>query len=158
VLRLPATTLKANLPVLRSPANRHRAVPLTPDEFHYAFTNTMTYEESDRVYDRYHVPGAGHVVFEAVLANVNPHTVFRVDVGKHDRAPLLLIAGGADHVVPPVVNQKNATRYRKSSAVTGYKSFPGRSHFTLGQPGWEEVADYALDWAVKASTRQPQVR
>ena len=28
-----------------------------------------------------------------------------------------------------------------------YKEFPGRSHFTVGQEGWEEVAHYALDWA-----------
>jgi hypothetical protein len=35
--------------------------------------------------------------------------------------------------------------------VTDFKEFPGRSRYTLGHEGWEEVADYALDWAVKAA-------
>lgn len=157
VLRLPLSTLKASLPVLRNPANRHRAVPLSLDEFQYAFTNTMSREESDRVYRRYHVPAAGGVLFEAALANLNPRTALRVDFGNERRAPLLLIAGGADHVVPPSVSRAAAGRYRKSTAVTGYKEFPGRPHYTMGQPGWEEVADYALNWAVEAAKpRAPQ--
>jgi len=60
---------------------------------------------------------------------------------------LLLIAGGADHVVPASVDRSMAQHYAKSPAVTAYKEFPGRSHFTVGEPGWEEVADYALRWA-----------
>jgi hypothetical protein len=42
-----------------------------------------------------------------------------------------------------------AKHYRKSKAITEYKEFPGRSHYTVGQDGWEEVADYALNWAVE---------
>ena len=30
-----------------------------------------------------------------------------------------------------------------------YREFPERSHFTIGEKGWEEVADYALTWAVQ---------
>ena len=157
VLRLPLSTLRSSLPVLRNPANRHRAVPLSLDEFHYAFTNTMSREESEQVYHRYHVPAAGHVLFEAALANLSPRAAIRVDFANDRRAPLLLIAGGADHVVPPSVSRANAGRYRKSRAVTGYKEFPGRPHYTVGQAGWEEVADYALSWAVDAAKiRQPQ--
>ena len=60
----------------------------------------------------------------------------------------VLIAGGSDHTVPAVVDKSMADHYAKSGAVTEYKEFPGRSHFTIGEHGWEEVADYALDWAV----------
>jgi len=151
VLRTPLSSLKASMPVLRNPANRHRAVPLSLDEFHWAFTNTMSREESERVYRRYHVPAPGHVLFEGALANLNPRAAFRIDFGNEHRAPLLLIAGGADRVVPPTVSQAIAGRYRRSNAVTGYKEFPGRPHFTVGQDGWEEVADYALTWAVEAA-------
>ncbi|WP_422773031.1 alpha/beta hydrolase [Plantactinospora sp. WMMC1484] len=159
VSRLPLSTLRASLPVLRNPANRHRAVPLSLDEFHYAFTNTMSRAEAEQVYRRYHVPAAGHVLFEVALANLNPRAALRVDFGNERRAPLLLIAGGADHVVPPSVTRAIAGRYRKSTAVTGYKEFPGRPHYTVGQAGWEEVADYALNWAVQAAqARQPQPR
>jgi alpha-beta hydrolase superfamily lysophospholipase len=62
---------------------------------------------------------------------------------------LLLIAGGADHVVPAAVDRQMARRQSKSETITEYKEFPGRSHFTIGQDGWEEVADYALGWAVE---------
>ena len=68
---------------------------------------------------------------------------------RDERAPLLLIAGGADHVVPAAVDRQMAHKQSKSKAVTEYKEFPGRSHFTIGQDGWEEVADYALRWAVE---------
>ncbi|MBE1485336.1 alpha/beta hydrolase [Plantactinospora soyae] len=157
VLRLPLSTLKASLPVLRNPANRHRAVPLSMDEFHYAFTNTMSREESEQVYQRYAVPAAGGVLFEGALANLNPRAALRVDFGNERRPPLLLVAGGADRVVPPSISRATAGRYRRSTAVTGYKEFPGRPHYTVGQAGWEEVADYALNWAVEAAkARVPQ--
>lgn len=129
------------------PTNRHKAIALTPKEFHYAFTNTLTEEESLAVYERYAVPGPGRVLFQAGLANFNPHAATKVDFGNDDRAPLLVIAGGADHVSPDSVNESTAKHQSKSGAVTAYKEFPGRSHYTLGQDGWEEVADYALDWA-----------
>ncbi len=157
VFRVPISSLKACLPVLRNPVNRHRAVPLSLDQFHYAFTNTMSRQDAERVYQRYAVPGAAHVLFEEILANLNPRAAIRVDYGNEERAPLLFIAGGADQLVPPAVNRANAGRYRKSPALTGYKEFPGRPHYTIGQAGWEEVADYAVNWAVEAArTRQPQ--
>ena len=39
------------------------------------------------------------------------------------------------------------TVYRDSMAVTEYREFAGRTHFMIGQPGWEEVADQVIDWA-----------
>jgi pimeloyl-ACP methyl ester carboxylesterase len=76
-------------------------------------------------------------------------------VENDDRAPLLFIAGGEDTIVPPAVNQANAKHYRRSKAVTDYQEFPGRSHYTVGQAGWEAVADYALDWAIKQTAPPP---
>jgi alpha-beta hydrolase superfamily lysophospholipase len=70
-----------------------------------------------------------------------------VDFHNDGRPPLLLIAGGVDHVVPASVDRQMAKKQGKSAAVTDYKEFPGRSHFTIGQEGWEAVADYALEWA-----------
>ena len=49
--------------------------------------------------------------------------------------------------MPPKVNKANWRLSRKSAAVTEYKEFPGRSHFIIGQDGWQDVADYALNWA-----------
>jgi pimeloyl-ACP methyl ester carboxylesterase len=149
ITKLPFSTLKSGFPVLKNPANAHRAVMLTPDEFHYAFTNTMTDQASLEAYERYAVPGPGRVLFQGAFANFNPRTPDRVDFRKDERAPLLLIAGGSDHVVPAAVDESMAKHYGKSAALTEYKEYAGRSHFTVGQDGWEEVADYALNWAAE---------
>jgi pimeloyl-ACP methyl ester carboxylesterase len=148
ILVLPFSTLKVAFPVLRNPANLHRTMALTPEQFHYAFTNTLSEEDSRAAYDRYAVPGPDHVLFQASLANFNPHAPTAVDFHNDTRAPLLLIAGGKDHIAPASVTEANFKLYRKSAAVTDYKEFPERPHFTVGAPGWEEVADYALSWAV----------
>ena len=147
ITKLPFAQLKSAFPVLKNPANNHRAVALTPSEFHYAFANTMSDEDSRAAFERYAVPGPGRVLFQGALANFNPRAATHVDFGNEDRAPLLLIAGENDHTVPAVVDSSAAKHYRKSSAITEYKEFPGRTHFIIGQDGWEEVADYALAWA-----------
>jgi pimeloyl-ACP methyl ester carboxylesterase len=145
---VPPSQIKASFPVLKNPANRHRAVGFTPKQFHYAFTNTLSEEKSLPAYERYHVPAPGSCVWGGVLANFTPgHQDTYVDFKNDDRAPLLFIAGGEDNIMPPSVNESNVHHHRKSSAVTEYKEFAGCSHFTVGQDGWEEVADYALNWA-----------
>ncbi len=100
------------------------------------------------------MPGAGRVLWQGALANFNPRSPLKVDFKNPDRAPLLLIAGGSDHVIPASVDKQMAKKEGKAPAVTDYKEFPGRSHFTVGQEGWEEVADYALDWSL-AQLRAP---
>jgi len=153
---VPVSQIRASFPVLRNPANRHRAVPFTPEQFHYAFTNTLSEEESRAVYERYHIPAPGGFIWGGVLANFTPgHQDTYVDFRNEARAPLLFIAGGEDNIVPPAVNESNAKHYRHTKAITDYKEFPGRSHYTVGQDGWEEVADYALDWATTNAAHPP---
>jgi len=149
VLLLPFSTIKVVAPALSNPFNARRAVPLTPEQFHYAFTNTLSAEESLAVYQRYAVPGPDHVLFQAGLANFNPHAASSVNFANDERAPLLMLAGEYDHISPPAVVEANTRLYRKSKALTEYRLFAGRSHYILGQQGWEEVADYALDWALQ---------
>ena len=62
---LPFSTLRVSFPALSNPANVHRAEPLTPEQFHYAFTNNMSEDESLKVFKRYAVPGPDRVLFQA---------------------------------------------------------------------------------------------
>jgi pimeloyl-ACP methyl ester carboxylesterase len=143
---LPLSTIKVAAPAL-SPFKKDEAVPLTPKEFHYAFANTLTREESDAIYRRYHVPAAGTVLREYAFANFHRDGPTTVDFRREARAPLLFIGFGEDHVMPPKVVGHNEEKYDDAVSITEFKEFPGRPHFPAA-PGWEEVADYALDWAV----------
>jgi pimeloyl-ACP methyl ester carboxylesterase len=149
VFKLPLSSLRSSFPALKNPTNVHKSVALTPEEFHYAFTNTLTEAESQAVWERYAIPAPGRWVWDyGLIANFKPgHQDTWVDFSA-DRAPLLFIAGEKDHIMPPSVNRSNAKHYHKSPALTDYHEFAGRDHWTCAAPGWEAVADYALEWAV----------
>jgi len=149
VKALPFSEIKATFPVLHNPANLHRAVPITEEEFHYAFTNNLSDEESKTVYDRYAVPVPARILFQGGFANLTPHATTTYNFANDDRAPLLFISGSNDHILPPVVQYENYEKNAKdSTAISAYKLFPGRSHYTCGEAGWESVADFALNWAL----------
>ena len=143
---LPYSTMRVVTPQLLTMHN-HRCAALTPAQFHYAFMNTSSREESFLTYQRYAVPGPDRVLLQTELANFNPFAETMVNTRRNNRAPLLLIAGSKDHLIPPRIVKANFHAYRHSTAVTEYKEFPGRTHFVIGQSGWEEVANFALRWA-----------
>jgi pimeloyl-ACP methyl ester carboxylesterase len=147
VLRLPFSQIRALSPVLLNPANIRRAVPLDFEQFRYAFANTMTEREAREAFQLNAIPTPGRIVFQAGLANFNPRAATKVDYRNDRRAPLLLIAGSEDHIVPASVNQSNLRKYRHSTATTDFAEFSGRSHLIVAQTGWEEVAEHALSWA-----------
>jgi pimeloyl-ACP methyl ester carboxylesterase len=147
ILTLPPSSFRVASVALRNPANRHKAVTLTPKEFHYGFTNTLSDEESERAYERYAIPGPGRVLFQAAFSNFDIGSPLKVHPGNGRRAPLLLMANGKDHTVPATVTKSAFKIQRKASSPTELKEYPERSHWTVALDGWEEVADYALAWA-----------
>jgi non-heme chloroperoxidase len=149
VFVLPYPQAKVASVALKNPANRHKTQMLTPEQFHYGFTNLLTLEESKPIYDKLAVPGPGRVLFQAALANFTPHAVTHVNRHNSSRAPLLFLANGKDHTVPAVSTRAAYKIQLKTGALTEIKEYPDRSHATFSQDGWEEVADYALDWAVR---------
>ena len=154
---LPLSTLRASFAVLRNPFKRGKGIPFSKRQFKYAMANTLTKEESDRLWERYAVPAASGVLFDIALATLARNSPAKVNFANDGRAPMLFIAFGEDHVVPPNVIRHNVEKYAESRAVTEYREFPGRPHFP-GAPGWEEVADVALSWAVEnADARRPLV-
>jgi pimeloyl-ACP methyl ester carboxylesterase len=146
VKRVPLSQVKATFPVLKNPANRHRAVGFTFEQWHYAFTNTFGEEESRALYERYHIPASGQIFWGSALANIHPgRDDNHVDYANDARAPLLFISGSEDHLMPPSIQQSNAKHY-KSNTITEVKEFEG-PHLLPAWRNWEEVADYALEWA-----------
>jgi pimeloyl-ACP methyl ester carboxylesterase len=144
---LPLSTIKSAAPGL-NPLKHGAPVPLTPKQFHYAFANTMRREESDALHARYAIPAAPKVLEEYTSANFNRQAPTKVDFRREGRAPLLFIGFGEDHLMPPKVVRHNEEKYDDSNSLTEFVEFPGRPHFP-GAPGWEEVADHALAWAVE---------
>jgi non-heme chloroperoxidase len=149
VLPLPVSTLKSVWPVLGNPANRNRAVPLTYDQFRYAFANAVGEEEARQLYDTFAVPASGAPLFQAATANLNPWTEAQVDTENPDRGPLLIISGEKDHTVPWAIAHAEFKRQEGNagtSSVTEIVEMKNRGHSLTIDSGWREVADTALDF------------
>jgi pimeloyl-ACP methyl ester carboxylesterase len=146
VLPLPLSSLHATLPVFRNPANIHRAVELTEEQFRYAFGNAIPEPESKDLFARWTIPAPGRPLFEAAASNFSPHSPARVDTTRPAGGPLLLIGGGRDHTVPEVITEATLKQYRHTDAVTELIEFPDRGHSLTIDEGWTDVADTCLRW------------
>src|SRR4051812_43029689 len=146
VLPLPFSTLKSAWPVLGNPANRNRAIPLTYDQFRYAFANAVSQDEATDLYERFAVPAAGAPLFQGATANLNPWTEVKVDRKNPDRGPLLLISGEKDHTVPWAITNAEYKLQKKNPGVTEIVQMKNRGHALTIDSGWREVADTALEF------------
>jgi pimeloyl-ACP methyl ester carboxylesterase len=164
VLPLPISALRAAAPVLRNPANRGQAVPLTYEQFRFGFANAVSEEEAKELYATFSVPGAGTPVFQAASANLNPWTEDKVDTKNPDRGPVLIISGLKDHTAPWAVANASYKRQKRNEGVTEIVKMPGRGHALVIDHGWRDVADTALGFvqrfvrpvgARRASGRSP---
>ena len=144
VLPLPLSALRSASAALGNPANRQRAVPLTFDQFRYAFANAVSEDEAKRLYETFAVPAPGLPVFQAAAANLNPWTEAKVDTDNPDRGPLLLISGEKDHTVPWAVTNAAYKRQQRNENVTEIVEIPGRGHSLTIDDGWQDVAGTAL--------------
>jgi pimeloyl-ACP methyl ester carboxylesterase len=144
VLPLPVSALRSAAPVLTNPANYHRAVPLTFDQFRYAFANAVGEEEAKQLYETYAVPAPGAPLFQAAVANVNPWSETKVDTDNPDRGPLLLVSGEKDNTVPWALTHAAYRKQAHNPGVTEITEIPGRGHALTIDSGWREVCDTAL--------------
>jgi len=144
VLPLPISALKSSRPVLGNPANRSRAVPLTYEQFRFAFANAVGEEEAKELYSTFAVPAAGLPLFQAATANLNPWTEAKVDSKNPKRGPLLIIDGEKDNTVPWAIANASFKKQKRNKAVTEIVEISGRGHSLTIDSGWREVADTAL--------------
>ena len=144
VLPLPISALKSSAPVLGNPLNRHRAVPLTYEQFRFAFTNAVGEDEAKELYETFAVPAPGAPLFQAASANLNPWTEAKVDSKNPDRGPLLIVSGEKDHTVPWAIANASYKKQKRNEGVTEIVEIPNRGHSLTIDSGWREVADTAL--------------
>jgi non-heme chloroperoxidase len=144
VLPLPISALKSSSPVLSNPANRNRAVPLTYEQFRFAFANAVSEDEAKELYETFAVPASGAPLFQAATANLNPWTEAKVDSKNPERGPLLIISGEKDHTVPWAIANASYKKQKRNEGVTEIVEIPNRGHALTIDSGWREVADKAL--------------
>jgi non-heme chloroperoxidase len=144
VLPLPLSALKSAWPVLGNPANRHRAIPLTFDQFRFGFANAVSESEARELYETFAVPASGAPLFQAAAANFNPWTEAKVDSSNPERGPLLIISGEKDNTVPWAIAHASFQREQKNGGVTEIVEIPNRGHALTIDSGWREVANTAL--------------
>ena len=144
VLPLPISSLRSAKPVLANPANYNRAVPLTYEQFRYAFANAVSEEEAKQLYETFAVPAPGEPLFQAAAANLNPWTEVKVNSKNPDRGPLLITSGEKDNVVPWAIANASYKRQKRNEGVTEIVKIPNHGHALTIDNGWRDVADTAL--------------
>lgn len=149
VLPLPLSSLRAGSAVLGNPANRRRAVPLTYEQFRYAFANAVTEDEARKLYAEFAVPASGAPLFQDAAANFNPRTEIKVDTQTPDRGPMLIISGEKDHTIPHAISAAAFKKQQHNPGVTEFTEIPGRGHALTIDSGWRVVADTALTFIAR---------
>lgn len=159
---LPFSTYEALTPALANPANAKRTYLFPFARWRRVFANTLPESDARAAYAEQVIPAPGKAIFQAALSNVTPGSLATVNFANPNRAPLLVIGGEKDVIMPAALSRKIYNRHRASPSVTAYKEFPGRDHYLIAGPGWEEVADHAHSWAEaiaeNGDTRPTQTR
>jgi pimeloyl-ACP methyl ester carboxylesterase len=138
----PVSLLAATPPLLRGPWGSYQ---LSRSGFSKGFANHsgLKEEEKQKLYDRLVVPVPSRVFFQAAFHIGNGVST------ESRKQPLLLTAGELDRTVTPFMVRQTYAKQKKSAARTDIVEFPGQTHFLIGEPGHEKVADYLINWHAK---------
>jgi pimeloyl-ACP methyl ester carboxylesterase len=128
-----------NTAIIANPLKGDEPILMDEKTFHGSFANSLSQQASDQAFVEFATHDSRNVLRDCLGSDGH------VDLDA-PHGPLLLIAGDKDKIVPAHLTEKNAKAYEHLGSVTSFKSFEGRSHYICGEPGWEEVAEYAADW------------
>jgi pimeloyl-ACP methyl ester carboxylesterase len=152
VLPTQLSFLRFSLPIFNPLIPATKPWYMTFKQFQYGWTHTLPLAEQRTAYEAVIVPESRGLYRSGLTPDA------KLDWTR-SRAPLLFISGEKDHIIHPAVNKANADRYSKSSSVTDLKVFPGRTHYTImAGKGWEEVADYALNWLLRQNVLAESIK
>ena len=134
--------LVSALPVFLDPFSRSKVKVMSRRFFRNRFAQTAVTADADALYDRYIVPTPGRTYWDGIIKPMN------IDWTNRARQPLLLIGGGKDLIADASMTRAIHRKQSRAPSRTDYLEYPSRSHWTLLDEGWEEVADAALAWAL----------
>jgi len=139
----------SSLPVLGDPFSGGKVKSMTRKFFGRRFANGLPTNLKDEMFERYIVPTAGKVYWDGVLAGGAGKITWASKV----RPPLLLMAGGKDLIADASMTRAMFDKQKRAASPTDFRLYPDRSHFLCLEPGWEEIADAALEWAAAEAAR-----
>jgi alpha-beta hydrolase superfamily lysophospholipase len=87
---------------------------------------------------------SGRALWETFQWWMDPFMTTAVPPGRI-KAPVLALAGGSDHIHPPAAVRQTAARLGAS-----FRAYDGMSHWLIGEPGYEQLADDCLAWLARA--------
>lgn len=140
-------TMLSSMPVLLAWNGWNRVLTMQFETFASRFAQRLSPAEMRAAYDQYIVPAPGRLYWQAAAGMGNA-----LNYANPSRPPLLLIAGDEDRTIQPSMVDAAYRKHRKSPSLTEIEHFPGRTHWILNEPGWEEVADRAIEWATRSTT------
>jgi len=143
---LAPSAVRSLIGVLATPFGWRKPIHWSFERFRYAFVHTLPADEQRAAYDRHVVPETGRIFFQAAAAPFSPGSPLKLDFKRAVRAPLLIIAGEADRIVPATVVRRTFKRYAAGTARTDFKAFPGRVHWIIAEPGYREVVEHIRGW------------
>ena len=114
----------------------------------YSALSLLPEEEQRKRYAGYGYE-SGRVIFEIGYWPLDRRHAARVDEARVT-CPMLVVAATQDRITPASVVRKVARKYR---AVSTYREFAEHAHWVLGEPGWEDIAQYVADWLERQHLR-----
>lgn len=144
----PAGILALRPSVIRSFRSAHtrwgfwrRPMRQTFDEAVYSMLFRLEPEEQRYAYERF-VYESGRAACEIGYWFLDPRGAARVDASRVT-CPVLVVGAAEDRITPVAVVRKVARKY---GSLATYREFPGHAHWIMGEPRWQEIAQYEADW------------
>jgi pimeloyl-ACP methyl ester carboxylesterase len=113
----------------------------TFNEAAYSMLHLIPENEQRAIYDRF-VYESGNAAYEIGYWLLDSKHATRVDAAKVT-CPVLVVTGADDRITPASVVRQVANKYK---SVTTYREFANHAHWTVGEPGWQEIAEYIGSW------------
>lgn len=128
-----------NSAIIANPLKGDEPIYMDAKTFHGAFANTLSEEEAARAFEETATHDSRNILRDCMGSDG------RIDLDA-PHAPLLLIGGEKDEIIPAHLTEKNGKAYTDEASVTEFLPCAGRSHFICNEPGWQEVAEAAFQF------------